>query len=338
MTPLTFLQVPFFLGINYVHTIKAKADEDLELLVLSKEDSSELFSSYPEEHQIICENLLRKFDLDANGDSIKGAQEDLSDVAKLATKTKIIQSIKSRAERLFFSLSHSANAGDVETVLQLIRQSADINKSNYDKRTVLHMACAEGNYRMVEILLNNGAEKDLKDRWGQTPLQTAINHKQLMIVGLLTQWKASLGFENAASALCEASGGGDLAQVRRLIENGVNANLGDYDRRTALHVASAEGHDKVVEYLLRKKADPNAADRWGGTPLQDALLNGHALVATLLKAKGGSMPKDVGSEEVCSAAGLGDVKRLRLMHDYGQPTDVGDYDFRFPREPLLTSP
>ncbi|EKX53123.1 hypothetical protein GUITHDRAFT_41816, partial [Guillardia theta CCMP2712] len=91
----------------------------------------------------------------------------------------------------FFSLSHSANSGDVETVLQLIRQGADINKSNYDKRTVLHMACAEGNYRMVEILLNNGAEKDLKDRWGQTPLQTAINHKQLMIVGLLTQWKAS---------------------------------------------------------------------------------------------------------------------------------------------------
>uniref|UniRef100_A0A0C3STI2 Uncharacterized protein n=1 Tax=Guillardia theta (strain CCMP2712) TaxID=905079 RepID=A0A0C3STI2_GUITC len=95
-----------------------------------------------------------------------------------------------------------------------------------------------------------------------------------------------MDIDNPASALCTAAGNGDLAQVRRLIENGVQPNLGDYDNRTALHVASAEGHEKIVEFLLAHKADPSPHDRWKGTPLQDALLNGHSLVATLLKAKG----------------------------------------------------
>jgi ankyrin repeat protein len=39
-------------------------------------------------------------------------------------------------------------------------------------------------------------------------------------------------FKDPASALCVAAGTGDLAQVKRIIENGVDPNVGDYDRRT----------------------------------------------------------------------------------------------------------
>ena len=66
----------------------------------------------------------------------------------------------------------------------------------------------------------------------QTPLQVAINNKQHVIVGLLTASKAKLEFDDPASALCAAAGVGDLAQVKRLIENGADPNVGDYDRRT----------------------------------------------------------------------------------------------------------
>jgi ankyrin repeat protein len=34
------------------------------------------------------------------------------------------------------------------------------------------------------------------------------------------------------------------------------------------HLAAAEGHEKMVEYLLMSQANPNCKDRWGGTPLQ----------------------------------------------------------------------
>lgn len=66
----------------------------------------------------------------------------------------------------------------------------------------------------------------------QTPLQVAINCKQPMIVSLLSAVKARMHFDDPASALCAAAGTGDLSQVKRIIENGVDPNLGDYDGRT----------------------------------------------------------------------------------------------------------
>jgi len=56
--------------------------------------------------------------------------------------------------------------------------------------------------------------------------------------------------DDPASALCAAAGSGDLSQVKRLIDNGVDPNKGDYDRRTALHLAAAEGNDKVCLFRL----------------------------------------------------------------------------------------
>jgi len=43
-------------------------------------------------------------------------------------------------------------------------------------------------------------------------------------------------------------------QVKRLIENGVDASSSDRDKRAALHLSAAEGHDQVVDYLLASKA------------------------------------------------------------------------------------
>ena len=91
-----------------------------------------------------------------------------------------------------------------------------------------------------------------------------------------------------------------------------------YGCRTAIHVASAEGHEKIVEYLLLSLADANCKDRWECTPLQDALAGGHIGTAHLLKAKGALVPEAFGSGAVCSAAGKGDVPTLRILHSFGQ--------------------
>ena len=49
------------------------------------------------------------------------------------------------------------------------------------------------------------------------------------------------------------------------IENGVSPNLADYDKRTALHLASCEGCTEIVNLLLDKGANVNSIDRWGRT-------------------------------------------------------------------------
>ena len=68
--------------------------------------------------------------------------------------------------------------------------------------------------------------------------------------------------------------------------NAVDVNCGDYDRRTALHLAAGEGHLDVVRFLCKRGADVNAEDRWGGRPLDDALIKGHGRVAEVLRSHG----------------------------------------------------
>lgn len=51
----------------------------------------------------------------------------------------------------------------------------------------------------------------------------------------------------------------------------VNVNAGDYDMRTALHVASSEGHIEVVQFLVSQGANVNAVDRFGNAPIDGSV-------------------------------------------------------------------
>uniref|UniRef100_A0A8D3CUX5 glutaminase n=1 Tax=Scophthalmus maximus TaxID=52904 RepID=A0A8D3CUX5_SCOMX len=58
----------------------------------------------------------------------------------------------------------------------------------------------------------------------------------------------------------------------------------DYDSRTALHVAAAEGHTEVVRFLLEAcKVNPVPKDRWGNTPMDEAVHFGHHDVVMILR-------------------------------------------------------
>ncbi len=52
-------------------------------------------------------------------------------------------------------------------------------------------------------------------------------------------------------------------------------------RRSALHLAAAEGHVEVVSFLVKKGADVNSEDRWGNRPLRDAIQGKHTQVQQL---------------------------------------------------------
>lgn len=70
---------------------------------------------------------------------------------------------------------------------------------------------------------------------------------------------------------CAASKIGDLEALDAIKEMGSNLSLGDYDGRTPLHIASCEGHLNVVQYLLSQGATVYAKDRYGDTPLRNAV-------------------------------------------------------------------
>ena len=75
--------------------------------------------------------------------------------------------------------------------------------------------------------------------------------------------------------LIYAASCGDIDEIKRIEAKGVDLNVSDYDGRTALHLAASEGQFEVVDYLIKRKVNVNAKDRWGGTPLKDAKKSNH---------------------------------------------------------------
>ncbi|XP_057949729.1 integrin-linked protein kinase 1 isoform X4 [Malania oleifera] len=65
-------------------------------------------------------------------------------------------------------LMYLANEGDLEGIQELVKSETDVNFRDIDDRTALHIAACQGYSDVAELLLELGAEVDLKDRWGST--------------------------------------------------------------------------------------------------------------------------------------------------------------------------
>ena len=61
-----------------------------------------------------------------------------------------------------------------------------------------------------------------------------------------------------------------------------NVNAEDDDGSTPLHEAAYNGHAAVVAQLLQAKANPIAVDKHGDTPAKNAESQGHSDLAKLL--------------------------------------------------------
>jgi len=110
---------------------------EVQLLVLSKEKSLELFEEYPEDNTTICANLMATFDLTIEGKKIAGTEEDVTDKDKMETKTRIIESMEQRIEQRFAALCQAARTGDADAVATLARQGCNLSQANYDGRTAM---------------------------------------------------------------------------------------------------------------------------------------------------------------------------------------------------------
>ena len=85
--------------------------------------------------------------------------------------------------------------------------------------------------------------------------------------------------------LCAAAGSNDIDAMLRMVEDGADVNTSDYDQRTPLHIAAASDHSLVVQFLLTHGADKEKIDRWGRTPLEEAIRSESWKAAQILKGE-----------------------------------------------------
>ena len=256
-------EIPYFFGVLYGLHYRATTDSEVQLLVLSKADGDELLANNAGQLELIRGNILAAMGLDEDGNYLQAnvtdqGEEDPDDLAIIES---LCEALKSHVDETFTALTYAARLGDLDEIQSLIRKRANINHLDYDGRGALAMAAVEGNFKVVELLLLEGVDKNSKNRWGQTPFQEAMAARQGPVVELLLLWRANVNTETSSAALCSAASTDDVEQLVRLVENKANINQGDYDDRTPLHLAAAEGHEKVAEYLLDQKADPSLPDR-----------------------------------------------------------------------------
>jgi len=77
------------------------------------------------------------------------------------------------------------------------------------------------------------------------------------------------------SELLAAAGSGDLAEIKSLAALGFDLNSADYDDRTAAHLAASEGQTEALRYFALEGVELFSKDRWGNTPVDDALRENH---------------------------------------------------------------
>lgn len=99
-----------------------------------------------------------------------------------------------------------------------------------DRRTAMHIAASEGHMETVKFLVSNGARINRSDRWGGSPLDDAHRHQQGDIIRYLRDLGATTGSGNQTVNFIAAAAGGDVEEVRLLLDVVPNINQGDYDQ------------------------------------------------------------------------------------------------------------
>ncbi|XP_033239405.1 ankyrin-2 isoform X29 [Drosophila pseudoobscura] len=215
------------------------------------------------------------------------------------------------------SFLRAARAGNLERVLEHLKNNIDINTSNANGLNALHLASKDGHIHVVSELLRRGAIVDSATKKGNTALHIASLAGQEEVVKLLLEHSASVNVQsqNGFTPLYMAAQENHDAVVRLLLSNGANQSLATEDGFTPLAVAMQQGHDKVVAVLLEsdtrgkvrlpalhiaaKKDDvkaasllldndhnPDVTSKSGFTPLHIASHYGNQNIANLLIQKG----------------------------------------------------
>jgi Amt family ammonium transporter len=269
------------------------------------------------------------------------------------------------SSKYVFMLCQTAASGNVAKLKSLVeKQGLDVNLSDYDQRTPLHVAAAAGRAAATAYLLTQSASPGAKDRWGQTPLDSAaVGACTTILTYPDKDWTNALrnrdwsgeyrqgldqealandgeskptgdagGHSNTAAAtkeLLDAAAAGNLKLVKTLTTRGVDCSTGDYDRRTALHIACTNGHQQMVKYLLRQKSVVvNCVDRFDISPLDEASRRKYAGIVELLKKHGATSLTASSGFTLCTAAASNSQAKLESLQMSGVDLSAADYDGR----------
>lgn len=166
--------------------------------------------------------------------------------------------------------------------------TGNINATTKDGSSALLWACYFDQTALAIKLLNQGADPNINNQYGISPLSQAVLNGNTELTMALMKQKADskLRLAGQETLLMLAARTGKVEIVNAFISAGIAVNAVDSKNQTALMWASAEGHVAIVDALLNANADPNITTEGQFTALMFAVRQAQTKVVKRLLAAG----------------------------------------------------
>lgn len=145
--------------------------------------------------------------------------------------------------------------------------------------------------QIIDVLLKSGANPNVDNGFGWTPLMEAVRQNDVDTVKALINYGANINATNNSgrTPLMIASNSGNLNILTVLLSNNADVGILTQDNQTALIIAVEKGYGQIVKALLEKGAEVNVSGDKGKTPLSIAAEKEDIYIASLLIKKGATI-------------------------------------------------
>jgi len=190
--------------------------------------------------------------------------------------------------------------GNIDEVQWQLDAGVDVNEESSKGLTPLHYAASAGHNDIVELLIERGANVNATDSGkGATPLDYAHWRDHEEVIETLNAHNAQREHEKGgkgigqSSLIHDAALDGDIDEVQRQLDAGVDPNLKSSKGATPLFYAVYGGHLEIVELLITRGGDVNAVYLNGNSVLDQAHDYDDQEMVELLEAHGAEVADKV---------------------------------------------
>ncbi|MCJ7637900.1 MAG: ankyrin repeat domain-containing protein [Nitrososphaeraceae archaeon] len=156
-------------------------------------------------------------------------------------------------------LLYASSSSNLELCKLLLSYGASVHIKLPHNLSILHLACSHtSDIRIIDLLLDVGANINAIAARGMTPLMIAVKNKNISIESLL-KWGADINAvtENGKSALVAAAMNGNVDATKLLLEAGSNLPTQSIIETLYLSNILSSDSDRVVVYQLLQLARKN---------------------------------------------------------------------------------
>ncbi|WP_269432225.1 ankyrin repeat domain-containing protein [Bacillus sp. FJAT-27245] len=186
------------------------------------------------------------------------------------------------------------------------KESANVEKGLNE---LLLAAAERGNVGEISRLIEKGADINVQDSEGRTPVMIAA-------------------YKN------------DVAAAKALIDAGADVDIRDNMKNNVFLYAGAEGYIDILKLAIKAGADPNMTNRYGGVAIIPASERGHVDVVKLLLTETDINVNHVNNlgwtalmeAIILNNGGKQQQEIIRLLIDHGADVNIPDNDGVTPLE------